>query len=1304
MNKSLFNQLSGLAVLLLLPHFAHAQQVTYTENFNGATLSDTTKTWSSINGACLTASTSNAGTTSAPAAGVIPGCVSASGFTVAHSNYYYNKAGSILVGGTSGAALPDPVNYGVLRITNGASSAFSTGTTNGNNETGAFILGNPFPGNSGMNITYTTYTWGGNGYQNSSSVASGADGISFFLLDASKYVPSTTTLSTTSVVPVTKTGAYGGSLGYDCSFGKYGASASDSSSGDGIIGAYLGIGIDEFGNYVNQGDNGNSSQIAYPASPATAVELASPGQTPNTIGIRGGGNINTATFPTSGGLPISPNPAVGPIAQPMYICKYGYYTTSATSSTTVTTATVTVSSSNPLLSLYTVTSATANAVVDDPTSTKNTGKSVITWVSAVAGNSKTYTTTTGTYPVKGVYDYPILGYTTLNSSKPIFSQEYVSSPSRLPVSTVTGSGATAIKYYINLTATGVLSVSYSYSGGVYTPVVSNKSILPAGSTTLPNWFLFGFASGTGGGSNNHEISCFSAAQPITGSGSAGSNIPQGQKVLAGNQIYIASYNPLYWTGTVQAEELSVNATTGAVTIDYTGTGSSATPVVVWDAGCELSGPGSCPSSSTPTITTPPTRAIAVWNDGIAAGASTATSTPGAIAFTPGNFSQLSGNEQQMLNCGTPNGAASTCDNYGTARIQYMINNNVSGTAGPTGANAFRSRISLLGDMINSSPLFVGAPLTLSYLNSFVDKLNPGTTQPEGTTYGTYQSGFNSLTNGGRLNTVYVGANDGMVHGFAAGYGDVISATATDNTGQEVMAYVPSLPLSTIHNIVSGGGELDYTNLLYAHNDYVDAPPGYGDLYWSGAVNSSPITTKWQTWLVGGLGGGGNLGGVIGGQAFVSADTISTTTLTGGVGEIYAINITNPLTPETITSGSGTTVAGNVMGDWTTNTIVCNTVVGISDTCNKHMGSTYGTPTIRRLHTGNWAIIFGNGLNSTDGTAGIFIIEITGGSANKPTYTIHYIDTGVGPSQDPTGQSNVNGIAYASPADLDGDNIFDYIYAGDMFGNVWRFDITSSTASNWGAPVKIYAASTSTQLQPITTSVIAATIPYNGQYGVVVNFGTGRELQQTLTSAAGYAPANQNLYGIWDWNMSSWNAKNSVQYYSQATAPTTNLVAQTLTAVTGAAIPGYTLSNNTVCYPFMVSCGGAKNTGWYVVLANTQEQFIYNPTLANGNLYINSVIPPNEQLQTATCTAQPASGYTYSLNAATGNFTGQAVYNLNGVGTPFFVTTTGTATGTNPISTLVTQTQNGTPVTQQLPCQTNCTATSASTRLTWVELR
>ncbi|WP_055324385.1 PilC/PilY family type IV pilus protein, partial [Ralstonia solanacearum] len=84
-------------------------------------------------------------------------------------------------------------------------------------------------------------------------------------------------------------------------------------------------------------------------------------------------------------------------------------------------------------------------------------------------------------------------------------------------------------------------------------------------------------------------------------------------------------------------------------------------------------------------------------------------------------------------------------------------------------------------------------------------------------------------------------------------------TTTPNDGVETLAYVPGAVLSMIHSTTS---KVDFSSPSYSHNLYVDATPGTGDLYYNGA---------WHTWLVGGLGGGGNASGTI-------ADS---TTSTGG---------------------------------------------------------------------------------------------------------------------------------------------------------------------------------------------------------------------------------------------------------------------------------------------------------------------------------------------------------------------------------------------------------------------------------------
>jgi len=84
-----------------------------------------------------------------------------------------------------------------------------------------------------------------------------------------------------------------------------------------------------------------------------------------------------------------------------------------------------------------------------------------------------------------------------------------------------------------------------------------------------------------------------------------------------------------------------------------------------------------------------------------------------------------------------------------------------------------------------------------------------------------------------------------------------------------------------------------------------------------------------------------------------------------------------------------------------------------------------TQVIRRLHDGTWGVIFGNGLNSTAGTAGLFIVHI----ATDGTQTVQYIDTKmVGPQVTVNKKqvNSLNGITQVTPVDLDGeDDVFNW---------------------------------------------------------------------------------------------------------------------------------------------------------------------------------------------------------------------------------------------------------------------------------------
>ena len=187
---------------------------------------------------------------------------------------------------------------------------------------------------------------------------------------------------------------------------------------------------------------------------------------------------------------------------------------------------------------------------------------------------------------------------------------------------------------------------------------------------------------------------------------------------------------------------------------------------------------------------------------------------------------------------------------------------------------FRARRSVLGDIINSSPLWVGYPdKDYSTVNpSFNDKVTGATGAEAAATqnYAAYKASRMS-----RSNVVYAGSNDGFLHGFRAGShtaaGKVNLATSD---GYELMAYMPSSVLKRISRVTVTGGSpnyaQDFTHEQYAHNYYNDAPPGTGDVFYGG---------KWHTWLMSGLGAGGST--------------------------VYALDVTDP----------DNFTAANVIGEW-----------------------------------------------------------------------------------------------------------------------------------------------------------------------------------------------------------------------------------------------------------------------------------------------------------------------------------------------------------------------------------------------------
>ena len=339
--------------------------------------------------------------------------------------------------------------------------------------------------------------------------------------------------------------------------------------------------------------------------------------------------------------------------------------------------------------------------------------------------------------------------------------------------------------------------------------------------------------------------------------------------------------------------------------------------------------------------------------------------------------------------------------------------------------------------------------------------------------------------------LYVGANDGLLHGFRSGYYDSNGVyqdndSTIPNDGYESIAYMPAAIVNTIHN--NGTAGLDYSSPQYGHNYTVDGTPGTGDLLVKG---------NWQTWLIGGLGQGG--------QA------------------IYALDISDP---SAFSESNANTL---VKGEWTYDPNKASLW--------NNLGKTYGTPQIRRFHNGQWGAVFGNGWcfrktnspatqddascqASASGHAGIYVMLLD--KDGVPSF--RFLDTGNGNGSN----DKPNGIAQVTPADLDGDHITDYVYAGDLLGNVWRFDLTSSDVTQWAASSTPLFSTPSGQAITTQITVASSKSPNDKFPRIMLNFGTGIQVPQTLTDAARFAGSTQSLYAWRQYRARRWQRDYGIQ--------------------------------------------------------------------------------------------------------------------------------------------------------------------------------
>ncbi len=469
---------------------------------------------------------------------------------------------------------------------------------------------------------------------------------------------------------------------------------------------------------------------------------------------------------------------------------------------------------------------------------------------------------------------------------------------------------------------------------------------------------------------------------------------------------------------------------------------------------------------------------------------------------------------------------------------------------PNGTALYRPREFLLGDIVNSTPVFIKGAFSGGYTN-----LPAGTYGQS--TYATFLTTKSARAEG----VLFAGANDGMLHGFR------------DSTGAEVFAFVPRAVMPNLHQLAKKS---------YDHLYYVDGPNVETDA----CLTGGSACTTWSNLLLGTTGAGAK--------------------------SVYALDVTNPMSMS----------ASNIKWEITPST-----------TGYASLGHILTEVQSGLTKSGEWVAIFGNGYLGASGVASLYIANLDTGALIKQ------ISTGVG------GSNGLGGVRLIR----DDNRRIIGAYAGDLKGNMWKFDLSDASSSNWRLGLSNSPLYSAGSTKPITAQP-AAVIHPNG--GNVITFGTGKLFETTdLTSTA-----TQTLYGVWD----------SVAFGTSTTPTgvtqtgTTTLVLQTISA---AIAGGYTVSTSptgvtsTTSLNFFTvsqnSVNWASKRGWYINLPNTGQRTIYpfNEPIPGSGLIAADTLSTAGISQDPCVEASSGRAWYYVIDGVTGAGPAQSrfTFDTNGDG-------------------------------------------------------
>ncbi len=380
-------------------------------------------------------------------------------------------------------------------------------------------------------------------------------------------------------------------------------------------------------------------------------------------------------------------------------------------------------------------------------------------------------------------------------------------------------------------------------------------------------------------------------------------------------------------------------------------------------------------------------------------------------------------------------------------------------------------------------------------------------------------GDSVITN--RPDMLYVGANDGMLHAIKAA------------TGEEAWAYIPNLVIDNLGYLTRRQN--------FSHHYYVGATPNVSDVDFGhrGGDDGAP---DWHTVLAGGLGKGGR--------------------------GYYALDVSRP---DLMTSQAS--AASQLLWEFP------HSVQTEREAVSKNVGYSYGKPQFVKTEAYGWVVLVTSGYNNGsadtggDGKGYLFVLDAKTGDLVRAIAT---------PGCHSNPAANPCGLAHVTPfvqIESGGDNYVGDVFGGDLYGNVWRFDLSGEDIEGWS--VSRFARLTETSSgnpQPITTEI---EIRQNATSTYVL-VGTGKYLGMSDFDDKQV----QSVYGLIDKGLEEPVVKSQLLAQQFGIIPETE-GQQRLAS-------GLALS--------------AEHNGWYIDLSDSGERVNTSLRLTGSTMIFSSNVP------------------------------------------------------------------------------------------------